>query len=60
MVGGMNKQIYLPAKLAVQLGYFEVQGIDVEWFDEPSGVSAENEMLTGQVDGMLGFLRSQR
>ncbi len=55
MVGGMNKQIYLPAKLAEQLGYFKAQGIDVELLDEPSGVSAENEMLAGQVDGVVGF-----
>jgi NitT/TauT family transport system substrate-binding protein len=55
MVGGMEKQIYLPAKLTEQLGYFKEQGLDVDIQSEPSGVNAENEMLAGAVQGVVGF-----
>ncbi len=55
MIGGMNKQIYLPAKLTDQLGYFKEQGLDVEMTDEPAGVEAEDAMLAGEVDGVVGF-----
>lgn len=55
MVGGMEKQIYLPAKLTEQLGYFKDEGLDVELLTEPSGVDAENEMLAGAVQGVVGF-----
>ena len=37
MVGGIDKQIYLPAKLAAQLGFFKEQGLDVELFNSTSG-----------------------
>src|SRR3954452_16707740 len=55
MVGGIEKQIYLPAKLAEQLGYFKEQGLDVELLSEPAGVEAENELLAGAVQGVVGF-----
>jgi len=55
MVGGVEKQIYLPAKLAEQLGYFKDEGVDVEILTEPAGVDAENEMLSGAVQGVVGF-----
>src|ERR1700737_247246 len=55
MVGGVEKQIYLPAKLAEQLGYFKDEGLDVELLTEPSGVSAEDELLAGAVQGVVGF-----
>lgn len=55
MVGGLNKQIYLPAKLSEVLGNFKKYGINVELSDEPSGVNAETAMLAGQVDLVLGF-----
>jgi len=55
MVGGLNKQIYLSAKLTEQLGYFKAQGLDVQLSDEPAGVDAETAMLAGQVDGVVGF-----
>ena len=55
MVGGLNKQIYLPAMLTKQLGYFTEQGLDVQLSDEPAGVDAENNMLAGAVDGVVGF-----
>jgi len=55
MVGGIEKQIYLPAKLAEQLGYFKEQGIDVELLTEPAGVQAENAMIAGEVQAVVGF-----
>ncbi len=55
MVGGINKIIYLPAKLTEQLGYFKDEGLDVELMSEPAGVNAENEMLAGAVQGVVGF-----
>ncbi|MGG6896201.1 ABC transporter substrate-binding protein, partial [Rhizobium sp. BR 315] len=51
MVGGYEKQIYLPAKLAEGLGYFKDEGLSVELLNEPAGVDAENEMLAGAVQG---------
>jgi NitT/TauT family transport system substrate-binding protein len=50
MVGGLNKQIYLPNMLAQRLGYFKEQNLDVTLIDEASGQSAEQEVLVGNVD----------
>jgi len=55
MVGGIEKQIYLPVVLAQQLGYFREQGIDVQLDSEPAGVEAADEMLAGAVQGVVGF-----
>ena len=55
MVGGIEKQIYLPVLLAQQLGYFRDEGIDVELLSEPAGVEAADEMLAGAVQGVIGF-----
>jgi NitT/TauT family transport system substrate-binding protein len=55
MVGGLDKQIYLPAMLAQRLGYYKEQGIKVELSDEPAGVEAANQLLAGKVDGVVGF-----
>jgi len=55
MVGGLEKQIYLPFKLTEQLGYFKAEGLEVELLNEPSGVDAEDEMLAGAVQGVGGF-----
>ncbi|MER5638707.1 ABC transporter substrate-binding protein [Kitasatospora sp. NPDC002227] len=55
MVGGLNKQIYLPVMLAKNLGYFKAEGIDAQLSDEPAGVDAETAMLAGQVDAVVGF-----
>ena len=35
-IGGSDKVVYLPAKLAERLGYFQAQGVDVELRSEPS------------------------
>ena len=55
MVGGLEKQIYLPFMLTQRLGYFKEQGLDVELLTEPSGVDAEDELLAGAVQGVGGF-----
>jgi NitT/TauT family transport system substrate-binding protein len=54
MVGGLDKQIYLPNMLTKQLGYFEQEGLAVTLIDEASGQSAEDEVLAGAVDAGSG------
>jgi NitT/TauT family transport system substrate-binding protein len=55
MVGGIDKVIYLPAKLTEQLGYFSAEGLDVQLLTEPSGANAENVLIAGDVQGVVGF-----
>lgn len=55
MVGGINKIIYLPAKLTETLGYFTEQGLNVELQSQPAGVDAENQLIAGAVQGVVGF-----
>jgi NitT/TauT family transport system substrate-binding protein len=55
MVGGLEKQIYLPFKLTEVLGYFKDEGLNVRLLNQPSGVDAEDEMLAGAVEGVGGF-----
>src|SRR6202162_2224173 len=55
MVGGITKMIYLPAKLAEQLGYFAAEGLNVELQSQPTGIDAENELLAGAVQAVVGF-----
>src|SRR4051794_41651410 len=55
MVGGLDKQIYLPAMLAQRLGYYKEQGLNVELSDESAGVEAGQQLLAGKVDGVIRF-----
>ena len=55
MVGGLDKVIYMPAKLTEQLGFFKDAGVDVSLKEEPSGADAETLLLAHQVDGVVGF-----
>ncbi len=55
MIGGIEKQIYLPAVLAQKLGYFDSEGLNVTLLSEPAGVEAADEMLAGAVQGVIGF-----
>jgi NitT/TauT family transport system substrate-binding protein len=55
MVGGIDKVIYLPAKLTDQLGYFKAEGLDVQLLTEPAGAIAENVLISGDVQGVVGF-----
>jgi NitT/TauT family transport system substrate-binding protein len=51
MVGGIDKQIYLPYMLAQQLGYYKKYGVNMVLSDEQAGgVGAEEAMASGQVD----------
>ena len=55
MVGGIDKQIYLPAKLAEQLGHFKEEGLDVELFNSSSGSQAATALLAREVQAVVGF-----
>ncbi|MGW3017142.1 ABC transporter substrate-binding protein [Streptomyces longwoodensis] len=55
MVGGLDKVIYLPAMLTQRLGYFDDEGLSVELLSEPAGVQAETALVSGQVQGAVGF-----
>ncbi|BDM69077.1 ABC transporter substrate-binding protein [Streptomyces nigrescens] len=55
MVGGLDKVIYLPARLTQQLGYFEDEGVHVTLLTEPAGVQATTSLLSGDVQGVVGF-----
>jgi NitT/TauT family transport system substrate-binding protein len=51
MVGGIDKQIYLPYQLAQNLGLYKKYGVNVQLSTEQSGgVGAETAMVSGQVD----------
>ena len=50
MVGGLNKQIYLPNKLTEALGYFKDQNLDIDLIDEPSGKDTTVEVVAGNVN----------
>jgi NitT/TauT family transport system substrate-binding protein len=51
MVGGLDKQIYLPYQLAQNLGYYKKYGVNVQLSTEQDGgVGAEEAMASGQVD----------
>lgn len=50
MVGGLNKQIYLPNRLTDALGYFKEQNLTVDLIDEPSGKDTTVEVVAGNVD----------
>ncbi|WP_284981240.1 ABC transporter substrate-binding protein [Arthrobacter sp. efr-133-TYG-118] len=51
MVGGIDKQIYLPYQLAEQLGFYQKYGVKMELSTESQGgVGAEDAMASGQVD----------
>jgi NitT/TauT family transport system substrate-binding protein len=55
MVGGLDKVIYLPAMLTQRLGYFKAEGLNVQLLSEPAGVQAETALVSGQVQGAVGF-----
>ena len=51
MVGGIDKQIYLPYQLAQDLGYYKKYGVNMQLSTEQAGgVGAETAMASGQVD----------
>ncbi|MBW4040746.1 MAG: ABC transporter substrate-binding protein [Acidobacteria bacterium] len=51
MVGGIDKQIYLPYQLAQSLGFYKKYGVNMELSTEQNGgVGAEEAMASGTVD----------
>ncbi len=51
MVGGIDKQIYLPYQLAQGLGLYKKYGVNMQLSTETNGgVGAEDAMASGQVD----------
>ena len=51
MVGGINKQIYLPYQLAQDLGFYKKYGVNMQLSTESAGgVGAEDAMASGQVN----------
>jgi len=54
MVGGLNKQIYLPNKLTEALGYFKDQNLTVNLIDEPSGKDATSALIASEVEASSG------
>src|SRR3954469_26044286 len=55
MVGGIDKQIYLPAKLAERLGYLKEEGLDVELFTSSSASQAGTALLAREGQAVVGF-----
>ncbi|MCM2425696.1 ABC transporter substrate-binding protein [Streptomyces sp. RKAG337] len=55
MVGGLDKVIYMPAMLTQQLGFFKAEGLDVQLLTEPAGVQATTSLVSGDVQGVVGF-----
>src|SRR5438552_1124896 len=53
MVGGLNKQIYLPNKLTEALGYFKDQNLTVNLIDEPSGKDATTTFIAAIKQGTI-------
>jgi NitT/TauT family transport system substrate-binding protein len=54
-IGGSDKIVYLPATLAERLGYFRAQGLEVELRSEMAGIEAKDALLSGAVQGVVGF-----
>ena len=55
LVAGLAKQIYLPVLLADRLGHFKDQGLEVGLLSQPAGMQAEDALLAGAVQGVVGF-----
>lgn len=55
MVGGLDKVIYLPVILTERLGYFHDEGVSVKLLSEPAGVQATTALVSGEVQGAVGF-----
>jgi NitT/TauT family transport system substrate-binding protein len=54
MVGGLEKILYLPAKLADQLGYYKDEGLDVELINVAAGSVSETALLSGTAEAAVG------
>jgi NitT/TauT family transport system substrate-binding protein len=54
MVGGIEKILYLPAKLADQLGYYKDEGLNVELISVSTGSVSETGLLSGSAEAVVG------
>lgn len=54
MVGGIEKMLYLPIKLADQLGYYKAEGLDVELISVSTGSITETGLLSGSAEAGVG------
>jgi len=55
MVSDIDSIANLPAKLTEALGYFKDEGLNVELQEQPVGVDAEDLLLSGAVQAVVGF-----
>jgi NitT/TauT family transport system substrate-binding protein len=53
-IGGASQLIYLPATLALKLGYFKEQGLNVEINDFAGGAKSLQALVGGSVDLIAG------
>jgi len=53
-IGGASQLIYLPATLALRLGYFKEQGLNVEISDFAGGAKSLQALVGGSVDVISG------
>ena len=54
-IGGQAQMVYLPVTLAVELGYYRAQGLDVAIQDFPGGSRALEALLGGSAEVVAGF-----
>jgi NitT/TauT family transport system substrate-binding protein len=54
-IGGQAQMVYLPVTLAVELGYYRAQGLDVAIQDFPGGSRALEALLGASADVVAGF-----
>lgn len=54
-VGGQSQMVYLPTTLALELGYYRDEGLDVELQDFPGGAKALQALVGGSADVVSGF-----
>jgi NitT/TauT family transport system substrate-binding protein len=54
-VGGQNQLVYLPTTLAQELGFYKLEGLDVELQDHAGGAKALQSLVGGSSDVVSGF-----
>ena len=54
LVGGIEKILYLPIKLADQLGYFKDEGIEVDLVSVQAGSVSDTGLLSGSAQVAVG------
>jgi NitT/TauT family transport system substrate-binding protein len=54
-VGGQTQMVYLPTTLAMELGFYREEGLDVELQDFQGGAKALQALVGGSADVVSGF-----